>query len=258
MSTCQDLRNWREEIYTSVRDDARLLAMIFRADGLIRARLRGHYTVDDDLEDDAPWNGPPLARIAINDQAANSGTGALIDVTPASTARTQQWTITFTTVPAFTVSGTLSGAEGTGSTASDFTTADAELVIPSANWSGTPIIGDQFYVSVYKYRPLIVALSSMYAAYYTSSEIFRGTEGIPPEVQKLKDDAEQILERLTTPYEDDGMRLDSFAERDISPEGLQYTISSVGDDISAYSDNEQTPWADAQLYSFLNGPVWYY
>lgn len=256
LSSPQDLRNWREEIYTSVRDDARLLAMIFRADGMIRARLRGYYTIDTDLEDSAPWNGPPLARLEVNDQSGNSGDGALIDVTPASTARTQQWTITFSSATAFSVRGSLSGSEGSGTTGANFTTADSELSIPSVNWSGTPVDGDEFFVSVYKHRPVIVALSSMYAAYYTSSEIFRGTEGLPPEVQQLRDDAEAMLDRLTSPYDDDGMRLGSFSERDVSPEGLQYTISSTGVDISAYSDNEQTPWSDGQLYSFINGPIW--
>lgn len=256
LSTCLDVRNWREEIYADVRDDKRILSAIFRGDSIIRARLRDHYTLDDDFESSSIWNGPPQARLEVGDQNGNSGSGSLLDITPASTARTQQWEVTFSSTTAFSVNGTLSGSEGSGTTASNFISSDAEITIPSANWSGTPASGDVIYISVYKHRPLVVTLSSMYAAFFISSELFRGERGMPPEVEILKNQVDEILNALCSPYDDSGLRLDSFSERDITPEGLQYTISVTGQDISPYSDNEQTPWTDSQLFNFLNGPVW--
>jgi hypothetical protein len=257
LSSVQDVRNWREEIYSSLRDDARILAMIFRADGVIRSRLSGLYTLDEDLEETTAWNGPPLARLQMNEIEGNAGSLSLLDVTPSAAAITQQWTITFTSATEFSVSGCISGSQGTGNTSSNFTSTNSQLIIPSANWKGASAVsGDEFFVSVYKHKPLVVALSSMIAAYYTSSEIFRGTEGVPTEVQLLKNDSDEILDKLSTPYEDGGMRLDSFSERDITPEGVAYTISASGHDVSYYANNEQTPWVDSQIYSFISGPVW--
>ena len=255
LSTPGDVRNLREEIYSSVRDDQRLLGHIFRSDSIIRARLNGFYT-EANLEDTAPWNSLPQPRIQQGNVDANLGSGVLSDVTPASTADTELWTITFGVVPAFTVSSTLGGAQGSGTTGGLFTSTDAKLQIPLANWSGTPTAGDQFYVSTYKHRPLVVTLSAMHSAYLASSDIFRGDQGLPPEVESLRRDYMTIVEALTTPYADTGMRLGSFAERDITPEGVGYVIGSGGADLSTYADNEQTPGDDAFSLTFINGPVW--
>jgi hypothetical protein len=256
LSTPGDIRNLREEIYTSVRDDRRLISHILRADGIIRSRLQRLYTLDSALENAAPWNGPPIGRISVGDQDGNSGTGSLRDLTPSPTARTQLWTLTFTSTTAFSISGSVSGAQTAGSITSLYTSTDGEISIPVARWTAGFAIGDQIFVSVYKHKPLVVWLSATYATYFASSELFRGTEGVPAEVEQMKTDVLEVLEMLNKPYSEDGMRLDSFAERDISPEGVGYSISLTGQDISQYADNEHTPWSDAQSLTFVNGPVW--
>jgi hypothetical protein len=255
LSTPGDVRNLREEIYSSVRDDQRLLSHIFRSDSIIRARLSGFYT-ETALEDSAPWNSLPQARIQQGNVDSNLGSGILSDVNPASTADTELWTITFGGVSTFSVISTLGGGQGSGNTGTVFTSTNAKLVIPVANWSGTPQSGDQFYVSTYKHRPLIVTLSAIHSAYLASADLFRGERGLPPEVETLNRDFKAIMDALASPYKEGGMRLDSFAERDISPEGVGYVIGSDGTDLSTYADNEQTPWDDSFSLSFLNGPIW--
>ena len=261
LSTIQDVRNLSEYITTAVRDDARVRQYILRADSIVRDALRPYYAMDTEVED-APYNGPPQSPYAVpdHDVSANSSDGALSDITVAATAKTEVWTVTFTSATAFSVSGTLSGAQGTGATNSNFTATNAYITIPSANWSGTFASGDKASIAVYRAKPLIVTCSALMATGLLIKSAFEGGDGVSARGADFQTQAENIVERLQRPYEDDGLQLDSFSARDITPEGVSYYVDTVGHDVSRYSDNELTPWIDSRsgggAMGFFTGPIW--
>lgn len=259
LCTTQDVRNLSEELTTQVRDNPRIVQFINRADGLIRNGLRGFYTIDSGLEI-TPWNGFPQVPFEHEDHniSANTGTGSLLDVTPATTAITELWTVTFTDATSFTVSGSVSGAQGSGGTGSEFTSTNSFLVIPTAAWSGTHAANDLFYIPVYKADPLILACSAYLSAGMAMKSIFQG-EGPQIEGKLRWSDGMDILKKLQKPYTDEGYQLGTFSPRDISPEGLEYQIDPLGRDASKYADNERTSYNDSSpggAFSFVWGPAW--
>lgn len=261
LCTPQDVRNLSELVTTAVRDDARIYQFIVRADSLVRGALRPLYTLDTNLLAAAPWNNKPQAPYARPDQdiTANSTSVALVDVTPSASAVTEQWTVTFTSTTAFAVSGSVSGAQGTGSTGTAFTSTNTYVVIPTANWTGTPAAtGDKIVFSTYKPDPLIVTLSAMLAAGLTIKHTFEGNE-MPDEGADLWKQGMSLLDRLQRPMDDDGLQLGSYSPPDLSPEGVQYYVDYLGRDAGKYADNERTPWNDETLggaFNYLWGPVW--
>jgi len=261
LSTIQDVRNLSEYITTAVRDDARVRQYILRADSIIRDALRPYYAMDSEIEDTA-YNGPPQAPFAVPDHDidANSSDGALSDITVASTAKTEVWTVTFTSATAFSVSGSTSGSQGTGATNSNFTTTNAYITIPSANWSGTFAANDTISIAVYRAKPLIVTCSALMATGLLIKSAFEGGDGVSARGIDFQTQAETLIERLQRPYEDDGLQLDTFSARDLTPEGVSYFVDLVGHDVSKYSDNEMTPWIDSRsgggTLGFFIGPIW--
>ena len=263
LCTIQDVRNLSEYITTEVRDDARVRQFIIRADSIVRDALRPYYTIDTELEESATYNGPPQAPYAVPDQdiSANSGTGALSDVTLSSSAKAEVWTVTFSNSTAFSVTGSSSGSQGSGNRNSNFTSTNSYLTIPSVNWSGTSSANDTISIAAYRAKPVIVTVSAMMAAGLMMRSVFEGGDEVSAKGSAFVGDANALIDRLQRPYEDDGMQLDTFSERDISPEGVSYTIDVVGRDVSRYTDNEMTPWSDSTigggaLLGFFNGPVW--
>ena len=261
LSTIQDVRNMSEYITTAVRDDARVRQYILRADSVIRDALRPYYAMDSEVED-TPYNGPPQAPFAVPDHdiSGNSSDGALSDITVASNAKTEVFTITFTGNTAFSVSGTVSGSQGTGSTASDFTASNSSIVIPAANWSGTFAANDVIKVAVYRAKPLIVTCSALLATGLLLKSSFEGGDGVSARGVDFQTQAEDLIDRLQRPYEDDGLQLDTFSARDLTPEGVAYFVDMVGKDVSRYADNEMTPWIDSRsgggTLGFFIGPIW--
>jgi hypothetical protein len=81
------------------------------------------------------------ANVAI--QIVESGGGTLSAATVGvSYAPIETWTITFASAAAFRVRGSISGADGEGSTASDFTSDSGAITISSSAWGGTWAEGD--------------------------------------------------------------------------------------------------------------------
>ena len=265
LCTSLDVRNLSEFITTEVRDNARIVQFIQREDPMIVAALKQVYPNGlSDLENaDGPWNGPvqipyPSASESTGDIVENAGTGSLADITPSSSAVTELWTLTFTSDSAYNVHGSVSGSQTAGSTSSDY--SNDYISIASSDWSGEPQSGDQFFVCTYKYDPLIVAVSAKLAASLTIMSVFQGvSEEMAAQARRLRNEGEAILKALQTPRDSGGMRLGSYAPRDLTPEGVQYSISIFGSDMSEYADNERTPWDDSSTggsMDFFIGPAW--
>jgi hypothetical protein len=259
LCTVTDIRNLSEYISTEVRDDARVRQYIIRADSMIRDMLRPIYTIEAGILESAPWNGPVQIPFALPDDgiSANTGTGELIDITTVSTADlTQVYTLTFSDTTNFTCTSDLEGAQGAGTTGGDFTSTNGDIIVPTANWIGTPAANDVFKVAVYLPKPTIVTCSALLSAGLMLRSVM--TSGQSDLGDIFWSNAQQMLTRLQKPYDDDGIQLDSFSPRDISPEGVNYAVDRTGNDVSKYTDNENTPWVDSNEggVGFYYGPIW--
>jgi len=259
LCTVQDIRNLSEYISTEVRDDARVRQYILRADALLRDALRPIYAIESGIQESAPWNGPVQIPFALPDDNidANTGTASLVDITVESTADTTQvYTVTFDDPTNFTVTSDLEGSQGSGLVSGDHTTTNGDITIPTANWSGTAIAGDIFKVAVYLPKPAIVTCSALLSAGLMLRSVIEGD--MSEKGDAFWANGQNIIKSLQHPYEDNGMQLDSFTPRDISPEGVAYAIDRHGNDVSSYADNEATPWVDSTNggVGFYYGPIW--
>jgi len=267
LCTPLDVRNLSEWITTEVRGDARITQAILLEDAILRGSLRGLYANGDTdlLDPDGSWHGSPQPVYPYQGPTglvANTGTGCLRYVTLGVGVFTETWILTFTSTTAFSVYGTYSGGQAAGSTTQEYT--NTIFTIPTAAWArasgGTPsfAVGDQFLFSTYRWNPLIVAIAAKMAAGSLITGTFHGiSEETIKHGENLKKEARAHIEALQSPYIDKNLRLPTFSARDISPEGISYTIDALGQDLSPYSDIAQTPWSEYQSgLSFLWGPTW--
>lgn len=178
-------------------NDRMLSLFLLRAKGIIDYELASVISGETVLEV-TPYVGPSLIPLPDeNNEGENSGSGVLWGLTAASTAYTEYWTFTFTSSTAFTAVGSYSGAQGTGSTSTAFTSTNLDITIPAGAWTGTPATGDKFYIPVYKHHPSIVTIATMLA----TGLIFKGqSTGSAPDTNPagaaLYDDAMGMLKRI--------------------------------------------------------------
>lgn len=225
-------------------DDARTEMAILRATGIIDLKLAPIITSGTSLCV-TPYAGPPIRPQAAYDETTTSenvgtsaGTdGRLYGIVPASTAYTEMWTVTFTSTTAFTVVGSYSGAQGTGSTSTLFTSTNSDITIPIDCWTGTHATGDKFYIPVYKHHRSIVLLATMLA----TGLIFKGSgmaiRAADNEGAKLYDDAIALLDAIVDAgsLPDLALVTGSNDSRDLAS---PYEIDVYGFDITRYKDEE--------------------
>ena len=223
----------------TVLKPVQIRAMILRNDEQLRSQLELMYgtalastprvhqpTPDDDNTGDA--------TLLVQD----SGTGNVVSVLESSEVLySQVYEIKFTDAAAFDVKSELSGNQGSGSTAAEYTTADTFLTIPKECWNDTPIADDIFYVRVYNYSGMLVHLSSLLTAAYILDTVY--TEEVP--------DASAAAGRYTRLYNSLIKALQSgkiklsdneVLARDIDPIQVDYEIDDFGRDITNYEDDE--------------------
>jgi hypothetical protein len=140
--------------------------VILESDGRLRSALRRWYGTDL-TSGITPWAKiPERKRLGrFSDANDNTSDAELLPwITVGASAITELWTLTFTSTTAYTITGAISGSQGTGSTSSDSASTNGYITVPSANWSGTPANNDVYWVRVYDVEAQIVELSSLLAA----------------------------------------------------------------------------------------------
>ena len=212
-------------------------ATIMDNDPTLRTQLR-QYTPADMSQ--TPRVMPPL-RGPDNQGAGtlltmNADASETLEVSEASTVYSQVYQILFTAPTAFTVESDLSGAQGTGSTTSDFTTTDTYLTIAKELWNGTFVKDDIFYIRVYNHEGTLVTLSAYLAAVELLDGIF--TEQVPdasPTSTKYKRDYDRLIRAI----QDGTIFLEvGLVAREIGPVQVDYEIDQYGQDITNYEDFE--------------------
>lgn len=242
-------------------DDNRILRDIYFASSEVRATLYRVYDGDSMLET-IPVAIPPIIP-KYNEQSGvteNTGDGVLYGIVPSEDAKTEQWTIIFTSTTAYDVVGSRSGGQGSGDTSSDFTSTNTWITIPSDVWSGTPATGDKFYVAVWAHYPMVVYLTTLIAASLIHNSIFNFVApNETPITDKFRTEANRILGWLNKGYDENGtpFRLPSFSADDLSEIPIPWYIDRLGSDISNYSSTEQPNIITGDI-ALRDVPYWYY
>ena len=84
------------------------------------------------IEDDAGAAGTPTVPPV--------GGRYVADLTPGPGCGIEEWTITFLTANTFSVKGSITGDDGSGSTAANFTSDSGRLLLAAADWVGLPLV----------------------------------------------------------------------------------------------------------------------
>ena len=229
-----------EESSFNVLSEIELRSLITRTDSRLRMELKPYYS--GTLTTSTPYATPPVPRFG------NTQTGNLLLQNPAgsstltvssSLTATQVYTITFTSATAFSVSSDLTGANGTGSTSSNFTTTDTFLTIPSALWNGSFFNGDVHYVKVYTHESALVQLSALLAANQVLNTIY--TEEVPDASASAEKYMEQYLRQMRALQRGEAFLEKGLSTRDINPIQLDYEIDEYGTDATNYADKDYNP-----------------
>lgn len=267
-----DLKTLRKEVYSTPLDcrilmmdaieklthadtlllnDSMIDMFALRARGIIDMKIGSTFSGSSVIET-TPYTGPVLIPRPDHDNIGeNTGTGVLYGCVPASDAFTELWTILFTSDTAFSVTGSFSGSQGTGSISSDFTSTNSDIVIPSDAWAGTPASGDYFYIPVYKHVPEIVALSSLLTAGLVLKGINASTSTEGAGIgTKFYNDAESLLDDIASGVSG-LMGVNTLLNS--SDLMISYEISHAGYDISNYSDDEYNRFINNTSASY---PFW--
>lgn len=232
-------------------DDPRATMALLRARGIIDLKL-GNVVSGVTTFETTPYASPVLKPAADeNGSGENTGTCSMLGLIPNSTAITEQWQITFTSTTAFSATGSISGAQGTGTAGTAFTSTNGMITIPTDAFTGTQAIGNDYYIAVYKHIPEIVLLSTMLATGLIYKGSAAGTApGLSAEGAKLYDDAMKLLDSIVKG--DSGLLGISY---DLDTTDLQtiYEISPLGFDSSNYAQDPVNKYAT----STYGNTVWW-
>lgn len=246
-TTPLDVRMYDRSITSTVRNDNELNFLVQRATFTILGFLYPIYGTSDSSFTTTPFGSPicvPFYENTDDSGILNTGTGNLASVTINSTAETETWVITFTSSTAFGLVGGNTGSDGTGSTASNFTSTSGDITISSTKWSGTPSSGDRFFFSSYHIKPPLVAIATILASAIAIQGVHVGA--FPDRVATsvgLYDEAYKLLEKISNPYVPGGIWLDSLAMPTNAPLEMPYDIGTSGNDLTDYASSELRSYA---------------
>jgi len=219
-----------------VRGLAQIRRTIYQTDGQLRSMLRVLY---GDSLTITSWADVPEPK------DVNTGGGGLTQATASAAAITELWTVTYTSTSAFSVAGALSGAQGTGTKSTAFTSTNGYLSIAAADWSGTPANADIFFIRVFAVESTLVDISACLA----SISILRSVYG--SEIPNSSDLAEQyeaylwgaekkpgILRLLLDPTTSGTILQKGLSVRNLDPIQVDWEISEEGEDVTDYATKE--------------------
>jgi hypothetical protein len=229
-----DLRT-KQEIPDSVIEQH-----IYGADSIIEMYLVPVYGGTDPLANQTPYFKGP---IPVKDNLTNV---KLNGVVLASTAITEQWLIIFTGTDAYSVIGSFSGNQGTGTLAGDFTSSNSDVQILAADWYNPDAkevsTGAQFIFGSYISHPIVNTISSMIACGKLIDSLYSDSEGKPSSWGKtLYTNAIKLLENLSS--DKHPASLLSYNSEDVQNPAVQWNIDENGRDQTEYLDGIDNDFA---------------
>lgn len=220
-----------EEQENVVISDQEVVKHIRDATAIVKAYLLKKY--GSALETATPYFSPALAY---RDNARLQTDWWLEGLTVSAAANTEQWTITFTTETAFSIRGSISGSQGTGSTDADFTSTNSHVVIESGFWNlddGVPSPGDRLVFSTYKHYESVVTITAKIACAHVLSALL--SEVSPAEsraADRLEKEGMDLLKMLADSKSD----VTLTGGEEISDLYIlhRYNITLLGEDTTEY------------------------
>lgn len=243
-------------------DDSRIIWAIYLATSETRAGLYRTYPGDNNLQT-TPITLPPLTpkENTHSGVTENTGTGTLtgVEINDEDNNRTQLWTIEFTSATAFSVTGSRSGSQGSGTTDADFTSTNEWIKILSTSWGGSPADGDKFFAVVWSEYPMVVYLTTLIAASIVHNGLFNFLA--PNESQitdRFRQEANRLIKALNNGYDFNGkpFRLESFSIDSMNEVPNCWLIDDYGLDESNYIDAVPSITA-SENYSSTMYPFWW-
>jgi len=129
----------------------------------------------------------------------------------------------------------LEGVQGSGNQYTDFTSTNGDILIPLSAWSGIADDDDVFFFSVVDSQQMIWAISSKLAAAALIESIFQKGEPNKLDYQRvLRSDAMNLLDRLSRPFDKNGLRIGTSLNVSADSVWVDYHISMYGADDSSY------------------------
>lgn len=209
--------------------DSEIESFILRIDGMIRARLAPNYSEGDFVQSPSLSSAPvPSQSIQVSEDQIR-----LLGVTVGASATTEQWTLIFTVgsdnASNFTLWGSFSGFQGTGTLSANFLSDDEDIAIPATSWYRNPTDmefseGDKIYFSTYDINPTIVYISSQ----ITCAAVLRSRlTGVAPNEAKFINDIEKDAQKLLNDLAEGKIELkDSVHE--LPADAYAYQVTSYG------------------------------
>ncbi len=258
-----DVRNANEALRATTMsgllhiEDGKIGAFILKATGIIKGSLAQWYVGDAAFET-TPYCSPPQRPIPDeNNSGHNSGSSYLLGSTVASTAVTELWTVEFTSEAAFTVTGSRSGNQGTGSTASTFTSTNLDISIPATYWTaGEHMPGDKHYIATYSNYEMVVAICTFLAAGMLNMAIY--TEQAPNENNVGRQLYDRGMDLLNSLKSGDNAQLPGFSQGDLSDAQVFYEVDPFGRDTTGYKADEYQRYIGSSALLTTTGPWWWY
>lgn len=221
-----------EIVSTQSISDQFIENLIYNADGMIDGYLLSIYGQAVLSGQSVYYKGP----VTISDTPS---TVTLMGVVVKSTAITEQWIVKFTGEDAFTLTGSFSGAQGSGTIAADFASTNTDIEIKSADW----VLGDDSVVEqgtiivfgTYTSHNTVRTLSAQLAAASVISSLYSNSESEEAAwARSLRKQAMDMLKVLVDPKNDASLTTISYTEN--SMESVSWTIDRFGRDLTDYGE----------------------
>lgn len=228
-----------QELWNIVKYKAQLEAVCLQSKALIRAALEDLYSEADFRSN--PSGEIPVATAPVANLRNVGDTELLaVQVNNSVSPYTAAWQIKMTGATTFNVISHLEGAQGSGTTAIEFTSTNGDITIPVEAWisnNAAFINGDEFWFSVIDVHPLIWSISVWLSTSFALDEIY--TNESPNESDfgaKLFNRAKALLSKLQNPNKEDGYRLFAFGSDYVKSLPIIYDVNFFGQDVSPYLD----------------------
>jgi len=235
-------------------DDPRVKLAILRATGIVDMKLGRKFSGVSTMEV-TPYVSPALKPQADEEgEGENTSTCELLGVTAASSATTEMWTVTFSSTTAFSVTGSLSKSQGSGTIGTAFVSTNADISIATDAFSGTPVTSDKIYFMTYKHHKSIVCLASMLAVGLISKgQQMQGPVNENDPGIQMYNDAINLLDDIV---EDKAGLIGVNYLPDTKDIMQSYEIDVFGYDISNYGTDTYSRFAGDSTNS-NNWPFWF-
>ena len=217
--------------------DSQIEAHIIQASALVEGILEGIYGGPSALLVDTPYSNRPYRNIK------NSTQIYLTDIQIASGAITEKWTVDLLTPTAaetikFNLTGTVSGSQGSGTSAAVFPSTNGFVNILTTYWinplSEKSQDNEQIYFSTYNVKPSILYITSCLAAgNLLNAELSEMSPNASSLGNKLIAEATKWLEKYANP-DKSGVSLTSTPTIAIETIAIPSQINTLGEDVTDY------------------------